>query len=165
MGQSKKRLLIVLVLLIVACGLATVLFFGISSLNEGIKRTQCMSNMSLLGNGLRTYARNHDKKYPPSDIWCDELTQGVFKGNIRSFVCKPDGQARSHYAINPNAAPDSPSDVVLLFETIGGWNQSGGLLLLTTDNHKGKGCNVLFVSGNVRFVRSEDIANLRWKGD
>jgi prepilin-type processing-associated H-X9-DG protein len=59
----------------------------------------------------------------------------------------------------------SPPDMVLLFDTHPGWNQSGGPELLTTDNHKGDGCNVLFVDGHVDFVKTEDLNKLRWTPD
>jgi prepilin-type processing-associated H-X9-DG protein len=53
--------------------------------------------------------------------------------------------------------------VVLLFESRPGWNQSGGPELLTTENHHGKGCNVLFVDGSVRFIKSEELVGLKWQ--
>lgn len=52
--------------------------------------------------------------------------------------------------------------LVLLFETKSGWNQSGGPELLTTENHEGKGCNVLFNDGRVKFVRPEQLGELIW---
>ncbi|MHC4641454.1 MAG: hypothetical protein ACYS32_07395 [Planctomycetota bacterium] len=55
------------------------------------------------------------------------------------------------------------SDVVLLFESRPGWNRFGGPELLTFDNHGGRGCNVLFSDGNVRFIEPEDVNNLKWK--
>ena len=67
------------------------------------------------------------------------------------------------YAINPNCEPNSPNDIVLLFETKGGWNQQGGPELLTFDNHKGKGANVLFNDGHVEFVKPDEVGKLRWK--
>jgi hypothetical protein len=42
------------------------------------------------------------------------------------------------------------------------WNQSGGAEILTTDNHKGEGCNVLFNDLSVRFVKTENIRDLKW---
>lgn len=41
------------------------------------------------------------------------------------------------------------------------WNQNGGPEMLTTENHK-DGCNVAFVDTHVKFVRTEDIGNLKW---
>ena len=56
----------------------------------------------------------------------------------------------------------SPPNMVLLFETHPGWNQSGGPEILTTDNHNGEGCNVLFLDNHAEFVRTEDLNKLRW---
>ena len=33
---------------------------------------------------------------------------------------------------------------------------------MTTDNHKGKGCNVLFNDRRVEFVKAERIGELKW---
>jgi len=64
--------------------------------------------------------------------------------------------------MNPNCEPNSPNDVVLLFETEGGWNQFGGQEMLTLENHKGKGCNILFNDGRVEFVKKRQIDELKW---
>ena len=70
--------------------------------------------------------------------------------------------AWSNYAINPDVEPNSPKDVVLLFETKGGWNQFGGEKLLTFDNHLRIGTNVLFHDGIVRFIKPKDVSKLNW---
>jgi prepilin-type processing-associated H-X9-DG protein len=43
------------------------------------------------------------------------------------------------------------------------WNQLGGPEILTTENHKGKGCNILFVDGRVEFVKTKNLSKLKWK--
>jgi competence protein ComGC len=43
------------------------------------------------------------------------------------------------------------------------WNQVGGAETLTIEHHKKKGCNILFVSGHVEFIKAEEIKNLKWK--
>ncbi len=71
-----------------------------------------------------------------------------------------------HYAINPNAKPSSPGDMVLLFETKRGWNQFGGPEILSDENHLDKdrkGCNVLFNDGNVKFIKPKNLKKLKWK--
>jgi len=68
-----------------------------------------------------------------------------------------------HYAINPNVSPYSHSRLVLLFETEGGWNQFGGPEILTFENHKGKGCNILFNDGHVDFVKPKQLGELKWE--
>lgn len=45
------------------------------------------------------------------------------------------------------------------------WNQVGGPELLTTENHKGKGCNVLFNDIHVDFVKTENLGQLKWKAE
>jgi len=64
--------------------------------------------------------------------------------------------------MNPNCEPNSPTDMVLLFETKGSWNQFGGPEILTLENHKGEVCCVLFNDGQVEFVRAERLGQLKW---
>lgn len=70
----------------------------------------------------------------------------------------------SHYAVNPHCQPDSPGDMVLLFEARAGWNQHGGPELFTFDNHDPKGGCVLLNDGTVKFIRTaEELHALRWE--
>ena len=43
------------------------------------------------------------------------------------------------------------------------WNQFGGPEILTTENHNGRGCFILFNDGRVEFVKPERLGELRWK--
>jgi hypothetical protein len=71
---------------------------------------------------------------------------------------------KCNYALNPECNPNSPSDVVLLFETKAGWNQHGGPELFTFDNHEPKGGCVLLNDGTSKFIRTkEELQQLRWK--
>jgi prepilin-type processing-associated H-X9-DG protein len=114
------------------------------------------------------YANDCDGQYPPGDKWCDLLIEYDFTTK-KQFLCidarRRGDQGPSHYAINPNATADSPADLVLVFETKGGWNQSGGPEILAIRKHYGgrKGCNVGFVDGHVRFVQQKDLGKLKWK--
>ena len=77
---------------------------------------------------------------------------------------QPKPMFECYYALNPNCKPDSPSDMVLLFETKAGWNQQGGSELFTFDNHYPKGGCVLLNDGTVKFIRTkEELNQLRWK--
>jgi len=128
-------------------------------------RIICGVNLRDLGIALQKYASDYDNKYPIVDKWCDLLLQhaGITEKHL---VCrsafKKGNQKLCHYAINPNAEPNSPEDIVLLFETHGGWNQFGGPEILTLENHNGKGCNVLFNDGRVEFLKPGRIAELKW---
>jgi len=43
------------------------------------------------------------------------------------------------------------------------WNQVGGPEILTTENHDGQGCNVVFNDSHVEFVKTDKLGELRWK--
>ena len=67
--------------------------------------------------------------------------------------------------LNKNAEKldlNSP-DMVLLFDTYPGWNQVGGSEILTTANHEGEGCNVLFMDGQIYFEKVPALQHLQWK--
>ncbi len=128
-------------------------------------RIFCGSNMHGLGKAILLYAKEHGDRYPTCNHWCDLL---IKYANLspKQFVCKAamkKGDAGpSHYAMNPYCEPNSPNDVVLLFETKGGWNQYGGSELLTFNNHQGNGANVLFNDGYVEFVRPDKVDEMNW---
>jgi hypothetical protein len=115
--------------------------------------------------------------YPIPSEWCDDMprlypTLGVGRmGGSRTnpwsakpHICPSAGEGKDHYAMNPNCKPDSPPDMVLLFETKAGRNQHGGPELFTFDNHDPKGGCVLLNDGVVKFIRTkEELQQLRWK--
>jgi len=133
---------------------------------ERYSRIVCASNLRHLWLAVLVYNDENDKKYPVADKWCDLLLEYA-QVTERQFVCKAalrrGDQHRCSYAMNPNCKPSSPNDVVLLFESKGGWNQSGGTEMLTTENHRGKGCNILFNDGRVEFVKPERLGELKWE--
>ena len=43
------------------------------------------------------------------------------------------------------------------------WNQHGGPELLTTENHKAKGSNILFNNFYVKFINKDQINTLKWE--
>jgi prepilin-type processing-associated H-X9-DG protein len=110
---------------------------------------------------MQFYASDYNDKYPAADKWCDLLIRHS-KVEEKMFVCPYAEKGRCHFAINPNCKKNSPNDIVLLFETKGGWNQVGGTEILTFENHNGKGCSVLFNDGRVEFVKKEDFGELKW---
>jgi len=130
-------------------------------------RMICGNNMSGLDEMMLLYTGDYDEKYPTPSNWCD-LLNDYAEINPRSFRCIGGPAGRCNYAMNANVeklGTSAPPDMVLLFETLPGWNQAGGPELLTTDNHQGEGCNVLFVDTHVEFVKAGDIPDLKWKPD
>ncbi|MGB2806381.1 MAG: hypothetical protein WBC22_01465 [Sedimentisphaerales bacterium] len=163
-GQLKgKRLVIgtMLINIIIAAGVVGVALLIVRPI---FHRMSCGTNMGGLGAALKIYANDFDDKYPTPEKWCDLLIEHA-EVTEKSFVCPAAKDGRGHYAINPNCEPNSPPDVVLLFETQGGWNQYGGPDLLTGERHIGKGCCILFNDRHVQFVEKKRFGKLKWKAE
>ena len=127
-------------------------------------RMVCATNMSGLAKAMLIYAKDYDNKFPAPSKWCDLLTEHCEVAPV-TFCCKGAPEGPCNYAMNKNVeelGTNAPPDMVLLFETQPGWNQSGGPEILSTDNHQGDGCNIVFVDSHIEFVRTKDLKNLRW---
>lgn len=130
-----------------------------------VGQVSCLVNLRNLGVHLAIYADDYRGVYPPSERWCDAIVDpcGSDDHGVRSLLRCPKAKVGPcNYSMNPNAGPRQARDVVLLFESEPGWNQSGGAELLTTENHQGKGCSVLFTDLHVEFVKTEDLSKLKW---
>ncbi|HUU20629.1 MAG TPA: hypothetical protein VMW72_26010 [Sedimentisphaerales bacterium] len=144
-------------------------------------RVQCAANLRNLWYRLRLYNKAEKNLlkgqssaieivYPTPAKWCNYMvraykSEGMSdKRNTRLYICPAVGAGRCHYAMSLNCKPDSLPDMVLLFETKGGWNQHGGPELFIFDNHDPKGGCVLLNDGTVKFIRTkEELQKLRWK--
>lgn len=158
--KPKTSLLGILKLLVIVVGVSYVVLMLLMP-GTPLPGRKCRENIISLGNAMIQYANDYDE-YTVADRWCDLLIE---HGDVTEkwFVCPSAGNGRCHYAINPRCGPNSPEDMVLLFEIKGGWNQSGGQELLTFENHNGNGCHVLFNDRHVEFVRPDQIGELKWK--
>lgn len=127
-------------------------------------RMVCGANMSRLGKAMLIYAIDNDGMYPTASEWCDLLIEYA-DVDESMFRCKGAPEGPCNYAMNKNIEnldATALGDTVVLFETSAGWNQSGGPEILTTENHKVEGCNVLFNDGHVEFIEAEYINDLKW---
>jgi hypothetical protein len=128
-------------------------------------RGACARNLWRLGMDLRTMSRE-GTAWPAPHEWSDELFHRRITSPTllitdyskaaqsigKEFTCPGAGEGKCHYAMNPACKPDSPPDMVLLFETNAGWNQSGGPELFTFDHHDAQGGLVPLNDGTVKFV-------------
>jgi competence protein ComGC len=166
-NSAQKQKVLLLGILAVVLVVLLFIYIFVPAFSHGtpdVRRVVCRANLHKIGMAIKQYASDNDNKYPTVDKWCD-LLMGHRELIEKQFVCPSVREGRCHYAMNPNCEPNSPGDVVLLFETKGGWNQFGGPEILTFENHKGKGCNVLFNSGHVEFVKPEQVSKLKWKAE
>jgi hypothetical protein len=144
-------------------------------------RIECASHIKNLWYRLRLYhiaqktqlqdlSSESEIIYPVWTEWCDAMVHaymdvGHYNENfLKAFICPSANEGKSNYAINPSCKPDSPADMVLLFETKASWDRYGGPDLFTFDNHDPKGGCVLLNDGIVKFIRTkEELQQLRWK--
>lgn len=144
-----------------------ILFPALARTRQIALRAHCAANLNQIGLMMQMYVNENDDKFPTADRWCELLIEHA-GANRSIFHCKASDTPPQtcNYAMNKNLENfdrgDAPQDMVALFETHPGWNQAGGPELLTTDNHQGDGCNVLFVDGHVRFIKTRDIKKLKW---
>lgn len=166
-GRKKSKVVLLWEILLVVAMVALMLAIMLPSLNRHRYTTsmECASNVERLRNAVQLYTEQFDGAYPIPNKWCDLLLESNCLKSKRIFKCPAVKGGRCHFAINPNCSPNSPNDVVLLFETKGGWNQYGGSELLTFDNHKGIRAFVLFNDGQIKFIRPEEADQLKWKPD
>lgn len=132
---------------------------------ERAYRLKCKVCLKSLGVVFKLYADDFDGSLPSVELWCDVLGKYMIPGLL---IC-PGSNAKedqSSYAMNEfldgkKLAELSP-DLVLLFESMPGWNKAGGPEILTTQHHEDEGCNVLFADGRVEFIEADKISGLKW---
>jgi hypothetical protein len=132
-------------------------------------RQRCARNLSNLGSRFRSFGVER-REYPTANQWCDAiLSLYEARGYTDDFIagpfrCPSAGEGKCHYGMNNECRAASPPDMVLLFETKGGWNRHGGPESFTFENHDPKGGLVLLNDGTVKFIRTEEeLKQLRWK--
>ncbi|MBN2020028.1 MAG: DUF4190 domain-containing protein [Sedimentisphaerales bacterium] len=129
-----------------------------------VYRMNCGENLAGLGKAMLLYSGDNNDKFPSCEQWCDLLIE-YEDVDPNQFRCRGASKGPCNYSMNKNVeelGAKAPADMVLLFESKPGWNQSGGPELLSIGNHQEEGCNVLFCDGHVAFVKTEEIDTLKW---
>ena len=172
MKEKKKLIILLKVVLVVAFFLT---FFSLIRSHLYIKlappkRVVCGTGLKKL-NDYCMYYEHNERKLPASSNWCD-LLRPYAESKTPSILepvyqCPVDKIGPCSYAMNENITADAkelPGDLVLLFESAPGWNQTGGADDVVADRHgeNNPGANIAFADGFVKFVPAEDIPTLRW---
>ena len=165
-GLAIAAIALPVVLVPVAALLMGILMPALARTRQIAFRMVCGQNMSGLGRAMLIYANDYDDEFPTQTKWCDLLIKYA-EVPPEGFRCEAaPQQGQSNYAMNKNLENvdrrSAPPDMVLVFESSPGWNQSGGPELLTTDNHRGDGCNVLFVDGHIESIKKQNLDELKW---
>jgi hypothetical protein len=129
---------------------------------------QCVNSVKQLNLGLLMYSGEHKDLFPSGTNWCDAIKP--YMKDDQAFLC-PKGKPgeRCHFAFNARLAGkelkdlQSPATTVLIFETDGGWNVSGGPELLPANPRHSTIHVVGFADGHVELTRPDLIEKLRWE--
>ena len=104
---------------------------------------------------------DENKEYPSAENWHDLLLPSLYNEKD-AFTLPSKVDTKNVIAFNPNARPDSPKDVVLLFESTGGPNAHGQEELLAPTSNGKPGCFIVFNDGQITFISPEQTKNLNW---
>jgi len=145
--------------------LAAMLLPALSKAKERAQTINCVNNLKQLALGIRIYSGDNKDQFPPAATWCDAIKTNV--GSDRVFKCiSGDLNQRCHYAFNAKLAGQDvnkvASDTVLLFETTGGWNVSGGPELMLGQPRHGRLFVVALADGSVQQLTAARLKSLRW---
>jgi prepilin-type processing-associated H-X9-DG protein len=165
-GETKLSSLRILVTVLV---ILVVLFVYLTSIppipRERSVQIVCMTHLKSVAVSFQLYADDFDGCLPSTESWCDAIGKYISPGML---VCPGSNakEGQSSYAMNEyldgKKLDELPPDLVLLFDSKPGWNKAGGPEILTMENHKGKGCNVLFVDGHMKLIGADKISELKW---
>lgn len=151
MNNFKNRIVLIIITLVV-CLFIT----NCGKTDTGFKNIGCRIKLDI----IRSYVVN--KELSDYKRWYDIIIEeGNSEELFKCPTCKQEGKIGT-YIINKHYESlwDTPEDKVLVFEGSPGWNQYGDandILPL----HQG-GCNILFTSGRIKFVKEEDFDKLVW---
>ena len=132
----------------------------------------CTNNEKQLALAVITYADDHTNQLPHAATWCDDIK--TLAGSEKVFQCPAANSEakgeRCDYAFNVKLdgldRDKVHPDTVMIFDSDGGWNASGGREAVAITRH-GSGSlrfvNVAFADGSVRRVPESELATLRWE--
>lgn len=127
----------------------------------------CINHEKQLSVAMIMYASDNGGRFPPAATWCDAIKPQVGSAPDVFHCVGGDASQPSHYAFNSRLDGREISKVnpntVMLFETTGGWNQSGGRELMLTRSRHGNMYVVAFADGHVASVSAARLGTLRWE--
>jgi prepilin-type processing-associated H-X9-DG protein len=128
----------------------------------------CVNNVKQIALAVVIHAQANTNRCPPAASWCDAI-QPELAAASQVLVCPAgDNNQRCHYAFNAQldglSVDDisNPAQTVMVFETDGGWNVSGGSELLPSKSRHHRAVVVGFADGHVEVVPESRLTQLKW---
>ncbi len=138
---------------------------ALAKAKQQARNTSCENNARQVALAVRLYADENEGKCPQAVNWCDAILNNL--PSPQSFKCPQREHEQSGYAFNAKLAGKTlssiPPDTVLIFESAGGWNSTGGSESLLPRPPHGRAYVFGFADGNVRQVDREELPQLRWE--
>jgi hypothetical protein len=145
--------------------MAALLLPALAKMKQQAQSNNCDNNARQVALAIRLYADENDGKCPPAVNWCDAILNNV--PGPDTFKCPQRRGERSGYAFNAKLAGKTlssiPPDTVLIFESDGGWNSTGGPESLVSRPPHGKSYVFCFADGSVDRVDGDKLPQLRWE--
>lgn len=142
---------------------AALLLPALASAKQKAQEIKCFNNEKQLALAMIIYSSGHTNQFPAATNWCDTI------GPSQQILKCPaaDSSNRCDYAFNSKLGGLELGKVnpqtVMIFESDGGWNASGGPELLPAKaRHLRKFYVVAFADGHVEAVTQSRLNTLRW---
>lgn len=129
------------------------------------RSADCVENVKAICLAARLHAEDNNGQFPAATNWCDAILPSL--PNRETLHCPSASGRDCTYGLNRAVAGRTmwsiPPDLVMVFETAGGWNVSGGEGNLVPRSPHGNVFVIGFANGTAREVSEEDLITLRWE--
>ncbi len=136
-GFTLIELLVVIGIILL---LAAMLFPALRGAREQGRRAKCVNNLKQISAALHMYATDHNEKFPPN---LQALVDEGYIDDLNVFICPSSGLSQisnadqGSYLYNAGLTESAPSTTPIVCDK--------------PENHQGRGGNVLYVSGTVKW--------------
>ncbi len=145
--------------------MAALLLPALARAKQNAQNGSCENNARQVALAVKLYADENEGKCPPAVNWCDAILNNA--PGPETFRCPQRRSEQSGFAFNAKLAGKTlssiPGDTVLIFESDGGWNSTGGPEAVSARPPHGRSYFFGFADGNVRPVSRDELPQLRWE--